>query len=87
MLAASSIMCDMENSISPRAMEFIDLLRSISIKEDELVPMRLVSLLWMLAAFLEWQTKSISEKGGDIKAYEDFVNEVETVLEEVLGVP
>ena len=67
--------------------DFLELLRSISIADGELVPKRLISLTWMLAVFLEWQTKSIGEVSGDTSRYENFVNEVQTTLEEVLGVP
>lgn len=67
--------------------DFLNALRSVSIEDSEMVPKRLLSLLWMLAVFLEWQTKSVASVGGNVKEYERFVNEVETVLQDVIGVP
>ena len=62
-------------------------LRAISIGDEEMVPKRLVSLLWYLPSFLAWQTERIAERGGDRTSYERFATEVLTTLQEVLGVP
>jgi len=65
----------------------LSVLCAIKIGDEDMVPKRLVSLLWYLPSFLTWQTERIAEKGGDQVAYERFVTEVETTLQGVLGVP
>ncbi|MCK1735944.1 hypothetical protein IVA79_18875 [Bradyrhizobium sp. 138] len=70
-----------------RGQAVLAVLRAIEIGDEDLVPKRLVSLLWYLPSFLSWQTERIAEKGGDHAAYERFVTEVESALEDVLGVP
>lgn len=70
-----------------RGQEILATLRAISIGDQEMVPKRLVSLLWYLPSFLAWQTERIAEKGGDRAAYERFVTEVFNALEQALGVP
>ncbi|MDX3966546.1 MAG: hypothetical protein QHD01_08095 [Bradyrhizobium sp.] len=70
-----------------RGRAVLAILRAISIRDQEMVPKRLVSLLWYLPSFLTWQTERIAEKGGDRAAYERFVAGVESALQEVLGVP
>lgn len=39
-----------------RSLTVLELLRSIKIDETQLLPRRLVSLLWCLPSFLDWQT-------------------------------
>jgi hypothetical protein len=70
-----------------RGQAVLAVLCAIKIGEEDMVPKRLVSLLWYLPSFLSWQTERIAEKGGDLVAYERFVTEVETTLQGVLGVP
>lgn len=70
-----------------RGQAVLTVLRAIKIGEEDMVPKRLVSLLWYLPSFLSWQTERIAEKGGDLVAYERFVTEVEATLQGVLGVP
>lgn len=62
-------------------------LRTISIGDEDMVPKRLLSLLWYLPSFLSWQTERIADKSGDRAAYERFVTEVLNALEQALGVP
>lgn len=67
---------------------FLGLVRGIAIGEDESVPKRLLSLLWYLPSFLEWQKERVAETSpAQAPAYERFVTEVHNVLEEVLGIP
>lgn len=66
---------------------FLSLLRSISIADEELVPKRLLSLLWYLPLFLEWQKERVAVVHGNVLAYQQFVTETTNVLETVLGVP
>jgi len=69
------------------AQDILKMLRAINISEDELLPKRLVALLWYLPSFLGWQAERVAEKCGDRSAYEMFVTEVHNTLEEVLGTP
>jgi hypothetical protein len=67
---------------------FLDYLHRIAIDEDELVPKRLLSLLWYLPLFLEWQKARIEELNpSEVASYGRFVTEVHNILEEVLGIP
>lgn len=70
-----------------QAQAILKMLRAISIGDDELIPKRLVALLWYLPSFLGWQTERVEEMGGEKSAYERFVTEVQSTLEEVLGTP
>lgn len=66
--------------------EFHSLLQSIELPEESLIPKRLLSLLWYLPSFLEWQKERVAEKGNG-ETYEKFVAHTLNILEEVLGVP
>ena len=66
---------------------FLALLNEIKLDANAQIPKRLLSLLWYIPSFLEWQKERVEEKGGDKKAYERFVTEVHNTLERVLGVP
>lgn len=69
------------------AEEFLTLLRSIRIRDEDCIPKRLVSLLWFLPSFLQWQEERLIEAGGDVSAFRRFVTQTHEVLESVLGVP
>lgn len=68
-------------------LQFLSFLRSISLYEDENVPMRLVALLWYVPSFVGWQRDRVAEHGGDTAAFARFVTEVHDAMETVLGVP
>ncbi|MBL9117110.1 MAG: hypothetical protein JNJ83_19045 [Verrucomicrobiaceae bacterium] len=71
-----------------RGRKFMELLRSISVDDEESVPKRLLSLVWYLPSFLEWQKARIGEMDAShCKDYAKFVTEVHNTLEDVLGVP
>jgi hypothetical protein len=70
-----------------QAQDILEMLRTINIEEDQLLPKRLVTLLWYLPSFLGWQVERVAEKGGDSVAYRRFITEVHNTLEEVLGTP
>jgi hypothetical protein len=69
------------------ANNILDTLNSIDFGDKELIPRKLVSLLWYMPIFLSWQVERVREKGGDGAAYERFSTEVTNVLEKVLGTP
>ncbi len=70
-----------------KAQEILEMLRTINIGEDELLPKRLVALLWYLPSFLEWQSERVAERGGDRASYKRFTTEVHNTLEKMLGTP
>jgi len=66
---------------------FLRLLSAIRIDEDSLLPARMLSLIWYVPLFLEWQEKRVSQNGMDSVTYRNYVATVISTLEEVLGVP
>lgn len=85
----SGFFCQLRDGIydESQALNVLNILRSIHICEDDLLPKRLVSLLWYLPSFLSWQSARVVEKGGDGEAYEKFIVEVHSILEDMLGTP
>lgn len=69
-----------------KALELLHQVRA-TLDNDEFLPKRLVSLLWYIPSFLEWQTARVDEQGGDLRTYEKFVNALHNELENILGVP
>lgn len=65
----------------------VDEYRKILVFEDDSVPKRIVSLIWYIPQFLDWQVGRVENKGGDLEAYEKFRNTMLSLLEEILGVP
>lgn len=55
--------------------------------ESAMLPRRLVSLLWYLPTFLEWQRERVAEAGGDVAHLEGLIDQVRNRVEELLGVP
>lgn len=62
-------------------------LSDISIKEDTEISRRLVSLLWFIPIFMEWQIDRIREAGGDMEAYMIARTSITSEIERLLGVP
>ena len=62
-------------------------LSSISIRDDDLLPRRLVSILWYLPLLMTWQVERIRESGGDVAAFQRATTQVTNVVEQLLGVP
>lgn len=65
---------------------FLVLLRGISFGDDELIPKRVVSLLWYIPLFMEWQKEQITKSIEEME-YNRFKTEIENQLERILGVP
>lgn len=70
-----------------QAERFIQTLQSMRNSHEEPLDRRFVSLVWYVPLFLHWQTKRIAENGGDVLAFEQFSNRIQTIVEEILGVP
>jgi hypothetical protein len=60
---------------------------SISIAEDATVPVRLVSLLWYIPLFMQWQTERVRANGADMSVYEQAITLMTNELGRLLGVP
>lgn len=65
---------------------YIHLLQSISLEEDELIPRRVVSCLWYVPLFMQWQSERVV-KSVDSKEYERKITEIVNELERILGAP
>lgn len=67
--------------------KFLHALKNTLVDDNALLLKRLVSLMWYLPGFLEWQRKRVEEVTGDLASYERFIVEMQNTLEDVLGVP
>jgi hypothetical protein len=54
---------------------------------DKLVSARLVSVLWYVPIFMQWQMERVRERGGDVAAYTQAMNSLTAEVERILGVP
>ncbi|UCV00970.1 hypothetical protein [Acidovorax radicis] len=70
-----------------QAQKILQILDAIDIGMDDLMPKRLVALLWYLPSFLGWQSDRVAERGGDRTAYAKFTVDVQNILEKMLGTP
>jgi len=63
-------------------------LRSIEIDSgSSQISRRLVSLLWYMPIFIDWQEGRFAERGGDIAVLRRFRAEVTNEIERILGTP
>ena len=60
---------------------------AINIGEDADVPRRVVSLLWYIPLFMQWQVERVQENKGDAKAYTTAITKLTNEIERLLGVP
>jgi hypothetical protein len=60
---------------------------AISIAEDADVPRRVVSLLWYIPLFMQWQVERVEKSQGDVAAYMKAVTAMTNEIERLLGVP
>jgi hypothetical protein len=66
--------------------EFIQLLREISFEDEELISSRIVSLLWYIPLFMEWQKERV-QKNISLNEYNILKTTIENELERILGIP
>lgn len=66
--------------------EFIQLLRIFSFEDEELISSRIVSLLWYIPLFMEWQKERV-QKTISIDEYNILKTTIENELERILGIP
>jgi hypothetical protein len=62
-------------------------LENIVINDSENVSRRMVSLLWYMPLFLNWQTERVREAGGDTDSYAQAVTSITNEIERILGTP
>lgn len=67
--------------------DLIGFLRTISIPDDATIPKRLVSLLWIMPTFMEWQIDRVIEHGGSADELRKRIVLVRNELERILGGP
>jgi hypothetical protein len=60
---------------------------SVPSPNGEPLPARLVSLLWYIPIFMEWQRDRVRENGGDVGEFAFSANKLTTEVERILGVP
>lgn len=60
---------------------------AINIAEDANVPRRVVSLLWYIPLFMQWQVERVQENKGDVTAYAKAITAMTNEVERLLGVP
>jgi hypothetical protein len=53
----------------------------------EPLPARLVSVLWYVPIFMQWQIDRVRDRGGDVPTYATAMNQLTAEVERVLGVP
>lgn len=64
----------------------ITILRGIHFEEDEDIPRRVVSLLWYIPLFMEWNAEGVSSQIPSDE-YNNCKTLIENELERILGVP
>ena len=63
------------------------ILEGINFKDDGVINRRLVSLLWFMPLFMEWQKERVQEQGCDMVTFEKATNQVHNHVERLLGLP
>ena len=54
---------------------------------DQTIPVRLVSVLWYVPLFLEWQVDRVRKNGGNVAEYQALIDRFTTEIERILGLP
>ena len=65
----------------------IDVLNAIQIGEVAYIHRRLVSLLWYMPIFMEWQVERVKKCEGDTESLTKSIVHIRNQLEIILGVP
>lgn len=63
------------------------LLDRIETQRGAEVNRRMVSLLWYMPLFMQWQRERVRAAGGDLINFEKAVNYVQSSIERILGIP
>ena len=62
-------------------------LEGIKCPDGPTINRRVVSLLWYIPLFMEWQRERVQESGGNVAAFVRATNQVQALVQEILGVP
>lgn len=65
----------------------LGILGRVNVVNEILISRRLVSLIWYIPIFMTWQRERVSAGGVNAEVYEIAINQVETLVEKILGVP
>ncbi len=65
----------------------LTVLESTDLSDGVTINRRIVSLLWFMPLFMEWQRERIHQQGGDTEALGKAINQVHCNVERLLGVP
>ena len=60
---------------------------SVPTPNGEPLPARLVSLLWYVPIFMEWNRDRVKENSGDMKEFQLCQTKLTNEIERILGVP
>jgi len=63
------------------------LVKSIRFGRAKLIDRRLVSLLWFIPVFMEWQRERVHEVSGELDRLERAIRYFQDLLQDVLGLP
>jgi hypothetical protein len=75
-----------------RADKVFSVLQALAVGASEdsapaILDRRLVELTWFMPLFMSWQRWQIEQLGGDLRAFDDTVDAVVSLLQRILGVP
>lgn len=65
----------------------LKILSSLHFAEDTLLPRRVVSLLWYIPIFMQWQIERVQMNNGDTSEYTLAANTLHNHVEKLLGIP
>jgi len=65
----------------------LEILEAAAVEQSESINRRLVSLLWYMPLFMQWQRDRVKELGGDLAEFDAATNHVQSIVERLLGVP
>lgn len=65
----------------------VDVLSEVEPLYETNINGRLVSWLWYMPMFMEWQRERVRDAGGDMVVFEQAVAQVQTLVESILGIP
>lgn len=65
---------------------FIGLLDTIDTRSEPCLPVRFVSLTWLIPTYMSWQTERVVERGGDAVLLHQLGQQAQAHLERILGV-
>jgi hypothetical protein len=70
----------------PQGLErLVALLRSV--KPDEKLERRLVSVIWYIPLFVSWQDERVQKRGGDMISFRKAENLLLEIIQDLLGIP